>query len=146
MQLHREWLMQDLSKLQTDRKALSNLQAELNSLETEYTALKATAYDKMPSGNGGNSQLDKIELNLAKREEIIVCLNATRSHVEHMELLLDQLDHDDRDLIDAMVIKHSKTAEQMAEILGIDPRQVYNRKRTAIDNLLRLRFGKGYRP
>ena len=146
MQLHREWLMSDLAKLQTDRKAVNNLEAELRSLEMEFKALKATAYDKIPSGSGGNSQQEKMELNLAKREEIIVCLNATRSHVHHMELLLDQLDHDDRDLIDAMVIKHSKTAEQMAEILGIDPRQVYNRKRTAIDNLLRLRFGKGYRP
>ena len=146
MQLHREWLMQDLNKLQTDRKALRNLQEELNSLETEYTVLKATAYDKQPSGNGGNSQLDKIELNLAKREELTNCIKATRSHVEFMENLLGQLDRNERDLIEETIIKHSKTMEQMAEQLGIDPRQVYNRRRDAINNLLHLRFGRGYRP
>lgn len=146
MQLHREWMMQDLSKLQTDRKAISNLQKELDALEAEFTALKATAYDKVPGGSGGNSQQDKIELNLAKREEITVCLNATMCHVKYMENLLDQLDRNDRELIEKTVILHSKTMEQMAEQLGIDPRQVYNRKRTAIDNLLRLRFGIGYRP
>ena len=146
MQLHREWLMNDLKKLQTDRKSLQNIQDELHSLETEYTVLKATSYDKIPSGNGGNSQLDKMEMNLAKREELTICLQATREHVEFMENLLNQLDRDERDLIDKTVILHSKTNEQMAEQFGIDPRQIYNRKRTAIDKLLHLRFGRGYRP
>ena len=146
MQLHREWLMSDLKKLQTDRKALSNLQDELHSLETEYTVLKATAYDKVPGNSGGNSQLDKIELNMAKREELIVCLKATREHVEYMENILGQLDRNERELIEKTIILHSKTMEQMAEQLGIDPRQVYNRRRDAIDNLMHLRFGRGYRP
>ena len=146
MQLHREWLMSDLKKLQTDRKALSNLQDELHSLETEYTVLKATAYDKVPGNSGGNSQLDKIELNMAKREKLIVCLKATREHVEYMENILGQLDRNERELIEKTIILHSKTMEQMAEQLGIDPRQVYNRRRDAIDNLMHLRFGRGYRP
>ena len=146
MQLHREWLMSDLKKLQTDRKALSNLQDELHSLETEYTVLKATAYDKVPGNSGGNSQLDKIELNMAKREELINCMNATREHVDFMENLLGQLDRNERELIEKTIILHSKTMEQMAEQLGIDPRQVYNRRRDAIDNLMHLRFGRGYRP
>ena len=146
MQLHREWLMSDLKKLQADRKALQNLQEELHSLETEYTVLKATNYDKVPGNCGGNSQLDKIELNLAKHEEIIHCIQATREHVEFMEKLLDQLDRSDRDLIEETIIKHSKTMEKMAEYLGIEPRQAYNRRSDAINNLLHLRFGRGYCP
>ena len=85
MQLHREWMMLDLKKLQNDRKAMKNLQEELTSLESEFNTLKATDYDKVPGNSGGNSQLEKMELNLAKREELIVCLKATKEHVEHME-------------------------------------------------------------
>ena len=146
MQLHREWMMSDLAKLQTDRKAVVNLQRELDALEVEFTALKATSYDKVPGGSGGNGQQDKVELNIAKREEIMLCLNATQCHVKHMENLLDQLDRNDRDIIEKMVILHSKTAEQMAEQLGVDTRTVHRRKHNAIENLMRLRFGGGYRP
>ena len=146
MQLHREWMMSDLKKLQTDRKALSNLQEELHSLETEHTVLKATVYDKVPGNSGGNSQLDKIELNMAKQEELNLCIQATKEHVDYMENLLGQLDRNDRELIEKTIILHSKTMEQMAEQLGIDPRQVYNRRRDAIDSLMHLRFGRGYRP
>ena len=146
MKLHREWLMNDLASLQTDRFAVKHLSEELNTLELEYTALKATAYDKMPGGSGGNSNLEKIELNLAKREEIIHCLNATRSHVEDMEHLLERLDPDDRELIEKTVILHSMTHEKMAEKLGVDPRTISNRKREVINKLLSMRFGSGYRP
>ena len=146
MQLHREWLMSDLNKLQMDRRAVTNMQTELQALELEYKALKATAYDKMPGASGNNSSQEKMELNLAKREEIDTCLRATKAHVIHMEILLDQLPEEDRDLIEKTVVLHSRTIEQMAEQIGVEPRQVYNKRRAAIDNLLRLRFGQGYRP
>lgn len=146
MQLHRDWLMDDLKRLQTDRAAMKNLAAELETLETEFAALKATAFDKMPSGSGNNSQLDKIEQNLAKREELTKCLNATVSHVKFMNDLLQQLAPGELELIEKLVVRHSSTAEKMAEQYGIDPRQIYNRKRDAIDKLLRLRFGVGYKP
>ena len=146
MQLHREWLMSDLNKLQMDRRAVANMQTELQALELEYKALKATSYDKMPGASGNNSSQEKMELNLAKREEIDTCLRATKAHVIHMEILLDQLPEEDRDLIEKTVVLHSRTIEQMAEQIGVEPRQVYNKRRAAIDNLLRLRFGQGYRP
>lgn len=146
MKLHREWLMGDLASLQTHRAAIKNLSEELKSLELEFTALKATAYDKMPGGSGDNSNLEKIELNLAKREEIILCLNATRSHVAYMENLLGQLDPNDKDLIEKTVVLHSMTHEKMAEKLGVDPRTISNRKREVINKLLTLRFGSGYNP
>ena len=146
MQLHREWLMDDLANLQTDRKAIQNIQKDIKSLESEYTVLKATCYDKVPGNSCGNSQLDKMELNLAKREELNLCLNGTIEHVKYMEDLLGQLDRNERELIEKTIVLHSATNEKIAEQLGVDPRTIYRKKSEVIGKLLRLRFGRGYRP
>lgn len=147
MQLHREWLLTDLRQLNTDRFAVTQLRSEIETLELEFGAIKATSYDKIPSGGSGNSQQDKLELNLAKREELTASLKATESHVKDMERLLSQLTPDDRKLIEKLEIgRGSYTAEAVAKEIGIEVRQVHNRKKAAIDRLSRLRFGQGYRP
>ena len=147
MQLHREWLLNDLRQLNTDRFAVTQLKAEIQTLELEYGAIKATSYDKIPAGGNGNSQQDKLELNIAKRQELTASLKATESHVNDMERLLDQLNPEDRKLIEKLEVgRGSYTAEAVAEEIGLEVRQVHNRKKNAIDKLSRLRFGQGYRP
>ena len=49
MKLHREWLMGDLSSLQTHRAAIRNLSEELKSLELEFTAAEVTGDDHVLS-------------------------------------------------------------------------------------------------
>ena len=146
MKLYREWLLHDLNKLQSDRKYVEHLTSKLQSLELEFTTLKAKGYDNIPSGICDNYQRDKMEHNLAIREEIQLKLNAVRSHVEYMENLLSDLDPDEREIIEGMIVTHSKTGQQLAEDLFFDVRSIFKKKEDAIENLLRLKFGAGYRP
>jgi DNA-directed RNA polymerase specialized sigma24 family protein len=147
MRLHKEWLQQDLEQLEGDRFAIKQLREELITVNVEYKAIKATNYDKVPSGSSnGNTQRDKLENAIAKKEELSRSLRATERHVADMERLLNQLQPKDREIIEKLIIKKSSTAEKVAEEIGIEVRQVHNRKRNAIERLTRLRFGQGYRP
>ena len=144
--LHKEWMMEDLRTLEADRNEVDKLSSELKDLEIEFTSLKATNIEKLPSHNGGNAWQEKIEGNIAKRESVQLQLNAKKSHVDLLENLLNELSDDDRKIIDYMVIRHSKTAAQLADELYFDVRTIHNRKNEAIEQLLHLRFGRGYRP
>ena len=146
MQLHREWLIKDLQGLPQDRAAIRQLTSEIETLALEFKAIKATNYDKLPSGGNGNSQQEKIENNIAKREELKTCLEYTRHHVGDMDKLLSRLSEPDRTIIEKTYITGHCTTEEIAEEIGLSVRQVLNRKRDAVDKLLHLRFGQGYRP
>ena len=147
MQLHRDWLLKDLRQLNADRFAVTQLQSELETLKLEMTAIKATNYDKIPSGGNGNSQRDNMENAIAKEESLRTSLAATTAHVADMERLLTQLQPIDRKIVEKLVVaKGSYSAETVAEEIGLEVRQVHNRKHDAIDKLIHLRFGQGYQP
>ena len=143
--LHKEWMMEDLRTLESDRKEIKKLSSDLKELEIEFTSLKATNIEKLPSHKGGNAWQDKIEDNIAKRESIQLQLNAKKSHVDLIENLLNELSADDREIIDGMIIKHNKTAVQLADELYFDVRTVHRKNSEAIELLLHLRFGRGHR-
>lgn len=146
MKLHEEWLMRDLQALQGKRQYAKELEENISRLQAEYTSLKAARIERISYGNGNNHQLEKIEDNIADRECAQLHLNAVKSHISIMENLLNQLDPEDKQIIEGMIVYRNMTGEKLAEQLDIDVRTIFNRKSRIIDNLLRLRFGKGYRP
>lgn len=147
MQLNRELVLNDLRRLNSDRFAVTQLQSELETIELEFTAIKATNYDKIPSGGNGNSQRDNLENAIAKKQHMETSLAATRAHVADMERLLSQLQPIDRKIIERLeVARGSYSTETVAEEIGLEVRQTLNRKREAIEKLIQLRFGQGYQP
>lgn len=148
MQLNRELVLNDLRRLNSDRFAINQLQSELETLELEFSAIKATSYDKIPSGSSnGNSQRDNLENTIAKKQHIEKSLAATKAHVADMERLLSQLQPIDRKIIERLeVARGSYSTETVAEEIGLEVRQTLNRKRDAIEKLIQLRFGQGYQP
>lgn len=147
MQLNRELVLNDLRRLNSDRFAVTQLQSELETIELEFTAIKATNYDKIPSGGNGNSQRDNLENAIAKKQHMETSLAATRAHVADMERLLSQLQPIDRKIIERLeVARGSYSTETVAEEIGLEVRQTLNRKRDAIEKLIQLRFGQGYQP
>ena len=49
---YKKWLVEDLQNLERQRFAITQLREELETVVAEYDAIKATNYDKMPSGSG----------------------------------------------------------------------------------------------
>lgn len=143
----REWLQRDLERLPYDKFSLQHQKDELEELIAEYSAIKATNYDKMPTGSGDNTQEEKLLSTIAKKTKLQEWIRATELHVQNMENLLATLSVEDRDIIEKTVINRKKNAEEeVAEEIGIERRQVYNRKNAILHQLCQMRFGQGYQP
>ena len=142
---YRQWLIDDLQLLEQKKFAIIHMASELETLTDEIGAIKATSFDKMPSGN--ETQEDRLVTALAKKDELAKNLVATRKHVEDIEALLKQLSDDERRIIDRMIIHRERNAaDDLAEELGYTNANIYKLRNKALRNLAVLRYGVGYRP
>lgn len=144
---YKKWLVEDLQNLERQRFAITQLKEELETVVAEYDAIKATNYDKMPSGSGTNVQEEKLLTAIAKKDELTKNLKYTRRHVADMDRLLNQLPDDERQIIERTVINREKyAAESLADELGYERRQIFNKKNAALNHLAQLRHGASYQP
>lgn len=144
---YKKWLVEDLQNLERQRFAITQLREELETVVAEYDAIKATNYDKMPSGSGTNVQEEKLLTAIAKKDELAKNLKYTKRHVADMDRLLNQLPDDERQIIERTVINREKyAAESLADELGYERRQIFNKKNAALNHLAQLRHGASYQP
>lgn len=142
---YRKWLIEDLQNLERQRTSISNMTEQLAALEAEYSAIKVTNYNKMPSGSGENIQEEKLLTNIAKRDEIEANLKATKLYVEYMDKILSQLTDTERTIVQRMFVKREKyAADNLANDLGYETARIYQLKNQALTHLAQLRHGKGY--
>lgn len=142
---YKKWLIEDLQNLSRQKFAIVQLQEELETVEAEYAAIKATNYDKMPSGKGTNVQEEKLLTAIAKKDELSANLEYTRRHVADMERLLTALPDDERLIIERMVLSNEKyAADMLADELGYERRQIYNKRNQALTHLAQMRHGTAY--
>lgn len=138
-------LQRDLSLLKSWRFAVTQQEEELFTLEQEYTTIKAAKLDKMPVGSGDNLQEEKMLTAISKHDDKKRELDLNRRRVADMDRLLEQLPPDERKIIDRMCIE-KEPVEKLAEEMGLDVRQMYNRRNAALTHLLQLRHGSVYQP
>ena len=144
---YKKWLIDDLQGLDRMRFAITQMQQELETIEAEYAAIKATNYDKMPTGSGDNLQEEKLLTAIAKKDELTANLLYTQKHVADMERLLAQLPDDERRIIERTVIGKEKYATaSLAEELGYEQAHIYRLKNRALMHLAQLRHGAAYQP
>lgn len=137
----------DLMKLQKWRFAIIQLQSEIETLNAEYASIKATDYDKMPSGSGENYQEEKLVTVIALKDKKEADLKLNRLRVADLERLLSQLDDDERRVLDRTVINKEKYAvESLQEELDCESAQIYRIKNRALMKLTQLRHGAAYQP
>lgn len=142
---YKKWLIEDLQTLERLRFSIGQMTSELETLEAEFTAIKATNFDKMPKGSGENPQEEKLLTNIAKRDELSANLKATVLHVEDMDKLIGALPDDERRIIERMFIKREKyAADSLSEELGYEIAHIYRLKNQALTHMAQLRHGKGY--
>lgn len=142
---YKKWLIEDLQNLNRDRFAITQLAESIKTVEAEFSAIRATDYDKVPGNAGGNIQEEKMLTAIAKLDELQANLEYTKKHVSDMDRLLDQLPDDERQIIERMVINQEKYgADTIAQDLGFERRQIYNKKNAALNHLARLRHGASF--
>lgn len=140
---YKDMLIDDLQHLNRWRNSIEQASEELLTLDAEYTAIKATNYDKMPSGSGENVQEEKLITIIARKDELSKVIEANRLKVKCMERLLKKLPDDDRRLIERMVI-NGEHADRIAADLGYERRQVYNKRNHALALLASYRWGVAF--
>lgn len=144
---HRDLLVNDLQKLNRWKFSIVQMETELETLTAEFASIKATNYDKMPSGSGDNTQEEKLIAVIAKKEELTTKLDYTRRKVADLERLLEQLADDERIIIERMVVNQERrAADSLAEELGYESRQIFRKRTAAIAHLCSLRYGAAYQP
>lgn len=142
---YKKWLIEDLQLLERHRFSIGQMKSELETLEAEFTAIKATNYNKMPSGSRDNVQEEKLLTNIAKRDELEKNLKATILHVNDMDKLLNELNEVERTILQRMFVKREKyAADNLANDLGYETARIYQLKNQALTHLAQLRYGVGY--
>lgn len=146
MRSYKDWLIEDLKALERYRASIDQMREELQTLEAEFTAIKATSYDKMPGG-GGNTREERMLTAIAKQDELEADLKATVLHVEDMDRLLATLPPDELTVIKRMFIQRERRAvDTLMTELGYEKSQVYRIRDRALFHLAQSRYGRGYRP
>lgn len=144
---YKKWLIEDLRDLERLRFSLGQIEAELETLDAEETAIRATDYDKIPGGSGVNTQEDRLLTVIAKRDELQANLTATKRHVADMDRLLAGLDADELRVIQVMYLPGEKYAvSRLTDELGYEAAQIYRLRERALARLAQMRHGAGYRP
>lgn len=142
---YRDWLIDDLRKLDRCRFACSQLAEELETAEAEFTAIKATNYDKQPGGSGDNAQEEKMLTAIARKDELAANLAYNRRKVDDMERLLSILNAEEREVLERLYIRHEiGAAESLAEEFCCDIRTVYRIKNAALLHMAQARHGFSY--
>ena len=143
----RDLVVNDLQRLNRWKFSVVQMESELETLTAEYASIKATNFNKMPSESGGNLQEEKLITAIAKKDELTAKLEFTRKKVADLERLLDQLTDDERIIVERMVINQERrAADNLADELGYEPRQIFNKRTAALAHLCQLRYGAAYQP
>lgn len=144
---YKEIIIRDLSQLNHWKFAALQAEEELETLEAEFTAIKATNFDKMPGGSGDNAQEEKLVTAIAKRDQRKAELALNKRRIADIERLLTQLPDDERLVVDKMLISQEKyAADRLIDELGYERTQIYRIKNKALMHLAQLRYGAAYRP
>lgn len=145
---YKKWLTEDLRDLERLRFSVTQMENELETLDAEETAIRATDYDKIPGGSGSNTQEDRLLTAIAKRDELRANLEATRRRVADLDRLVSGLDNDDElRVVQVMFLSGERNAvSRLIEELGYEAAQIYRLKDRALKHLAQMRYGAGFRP
>lgn len=144
---YKDLIRTDLSNVNRWKFSIVQHKEELETLNAEFTAIKATNYDKMPSGSGENKQEEKLITIIARKGQLEAELKLNERKVADIERLLNELNDDERRIIERIVINRDKyAADSLAEELCYDRTHIYKIMDGALKKLCQLRYGASYQP
>lgn len=141
----KDLMINDLQKMRNWEFSVAQMTEELRTLDEEYATIKATDYDKMPSGSGENVQEEKIITAIAKREQKQHELALTKLRLADMKRLLNQLNDEEQWIIQKTVIER-RSFDVASQELHCDISTISRKRNGALNKLCQLRHGAVYQP
>ncbi len=140
-----DWKQEAAEKLleyEARRQSLESIPAEIKRLELDYTALRSTVPDAIPSHGAGSRREDAMLTNIVRREELTRQLESSRAWVALAENGLAALDEEDRLVLDRFYIhRHKGACERLCEELDREKAQVYRRRDRALKRFTLALYG-----
>lgn len=139
-----KYVTDELKLLNDRRAAISNLKEQIQTLEYEFKAIKATRYDKdIVSGSSGTSKEAKMIENIAQREQLRQDLAITLKQVIAIEKTLNELSDSERLVLTRMYINHERGAvPRLMNELNCEQAQVYRLKDKALLHFGTRKYGQ----
>lgn len=140
-----DWKQEAAEKLlqyEVRRQALESIPAEIKRLELDYSGLRASAPDSIPSSGAGSRREDAMLTNIVRREELARQLDSARAWVALTEGGLSALDEEDKLVLDRFYIhRHKGACERLCEELDREKAQVYRRRDKALRRFTLALYG-----
>ena len=140
-----DWKQEAAEKLmqyEARRQSLESIPAEIRRLELDYTALRASVPDSIPSSGSGSRREDAMLTNIVRREELARQLDSARAWVALTEGGLSALDEEDKLVLDRFYVhRHKGACERLCEELSREKAQVYRRRDRALKRFTLALYG-----
>ena len=131
-----------LTQYEARRQALESIPAEIRRLELDYSGLRASAADSIPTPGGGSRREDAMLTNIVRREELARQLESARAWVALADGGLAALDEEDRLVLDRFYVhRHKGACERLCEELDREKAQVYRRRDRALKRFTLALYG-----
>ena len=131
-----------LTQYEARRQSLENIPAEIRRLEQDYTALRTSAMDAIPTHGNGSRREDAMLSNIVRREELARQLESVKAWVALTDGGLAALNEEDRLVLDRFYVHRRKGAcEQLCEELDREKAQVYRRRDRALRRFTLALYG-----
>ena len=138
----RQEAAEKLSQYEARRQSLESIPAEIRRLELDYTSLRSSAADAIPSHGNGSRREDAMLTNIVRREELARQLESARAWVALTDGGLAALNEEDRLVLDRFYVHRRKGAcEQLCEELDREKAQVYRRRERALRRFTLALYG-----
>ncbi len=140
-----DWKQEAADKLmqyEARRQSLENIPAEIRRLELDYTSLRSSTADAVPTHGNGSRREDAMLTNIVRREELARQLESARAWVALTDGGLSALDEEDQLVLDRFFVHRRKGAcEQLCEELDREKAQVYRRRDRALRRFTLALYG-----
>lgn len=140
-----DWKQEAAEKLmqyEARRQALENIPMEIHRLELEYTGLRSSVPDAIPTHGNGSRREDAMLTNIVRREELARQLESARAWVALTDGGLAVLNEEDRLVLDHFYIhRHKGACETLQELLDREKAQIYRRRDRALRRFTMALYG-----
>ena len=135
--------IEDLKNYNNLKEGIKSLKLRINSLNNNYKAIKTGDFSMQKVQGGKNKSSDERLIdNIAQRERLALVLKADQMLAERIEQGLQDLNEQERLVIEELVIKDKKNAIiELSRTLAYEKSKIYTMRNEAIKKFTIFMYG-----
>lgn len=136
------YAVDDLKRYVGLKRSIESIGERISILEAEFTGLKGTGMDSIPSGRSGSKREDHILNNIVERRKLKRLLFVNKKTVSLIEKGLEGLNEAEKIVLhNFFIARRTRHVEVTMDELNIERSHVYRIKQEALEKFTRSMFG-----